>query len=134
MLNNLTIQTYIVDAFTLYAASGNCLAPLSSYFLPCFPCITLLTDSFSAIAASSCLRSIAGFGFPLFASDMYNALGYGKGNTILAAIAIGIGCPACVSHTRLLHLSIAYLSIRPWIFWFYGERIRLASRHAAKSA
>lgn len=27
---------------------------------------------------------------------MYNALGYGKGNTILAVVAIVVGCPACV--------------------------------------
>ena len=45
------IQTYIIDSYTKYAAS--------------------------AIAAISFLRSVAGFGFPLFAPAMYNALGYG---------------------------------------------------------
>ncbi|KAG2062662.1 MFS general substrate transporter, partial [Suillus decipiens] len=64
------IQTYIVDCFTLHAAS--------------------------ALAAVSCFRSLAGFGFPLFAPAMYNALGFGKGNTILAVVAIVIGCPAYV--------------------------------------
>ncbi|KAI0266420.1 MFS polyamine transporter [Gloeopeniophorella convolvens] len=83
-----SIQTYVIDAFALHAAS--------------------------ALAAVSFLRSLAGFGFPLFAPTMYNALGYGKGNTILAAVAIVIGCPA------------------PWLFWFYGERIRKASRFARK--
>lgn len=48
----------------------------------------------SALAAVSCLRSFAGFGFPLFAPAMYAKLGYGKGNTILACLAIGLGCPA----------------------------------------
>lgn len=62
------IQTYVVDAFTLHAAS--------------------------ALAAVSCLRSLAGFAFPLFAPQMYATLGYGKGDTILAAVAIGLGCPA----------------------------------------
>ena len=62
------------------------------------------------------LRSLAGFGFPLFAPAMYGALGYGKGDTILAAAAIAIGCPA------------------PWLFWRYGERIRGASRHAGRTA
>jgi hypothetical protein len=81
-----SITTYVIDAFTLHAAS--------------------------ALAAVSVLRSLAGFGFPLFAPAMYNALGYGKGNTIVAAVAIVIGCPA------------------PWLLWFYGERIRKASRHA----
>ncbi|TFK67773.1 MFS polyamine transporter [Pluteus cervinus] len=80
------ITSYVVDAFTLYAAS--------------------------ALAATSCLRSIAGFSFPLFAPPMYAALGYGKGNTILAVVAIVIGCPA------------------PWLFWKYGKRIRESSRYA----
>ncbi|KAF9221257.1 MFS general substrate transporter [Gyrodon lividus] len=86
ILNFQCIQTYVVDAFTLHAAS--------------------------ALAAVSCLRSLAGFGFPLFAPAMYSALGFGKGDTILAVIAIVIGCPA------------------PWIFWRYGERLRNASRYA----
>ncbi|KAI0254463.1 MFS polyamine transporter [Lactifluus subvellereus] len=82
------IQTYVIDSFALHAAS--------------------------ALAAVAFLRSLAGFGFPLFAPTMYNALGYGKGDTILASVAIGVGCPA------------------PWLFWFYGERIRNASRFAHK--
>ncbi|KDQ61903.1 hypothetical protein JAAARDRAFT_123222 [Jaapia argillacea MUCL 33604] len=86
ILNFQSIQTYVIDAFTLHAAS--------------------------ALAAVSCLRSLAGFGFPLFAPAMYNALGYGKGDTILAALAIIIGCPA------------------PWLFWHYGQRIRKASKYA----
>jgi len=80
------IQTYVIDSFTLHAAS--------------------------ALAAIAFLRSLAGFGFPLFAPAMYNALGYGKGDTVLAVVAIVVGCPA------------------PWLFWFYGERIRNASRFA----
>ncbi|KAG1825124.1 MFS polyamine transporter [Suillus variegatus] len=86
ILNFQCIQTYIVDCFTLHAAS--------------------------ALAAISCLRSLAGFGFPLFAPAMYKALGFGKGDTILAVVAIVVGCPA------------------PWILWRYGERIRNSSRHA----
>ncbi|KAF8433769.1 MFS polyamine transporter [Boletus edulis BED1] len=86
ILNFQCIQTYIVDGFTLYAAS--------------------------ALAAVAFLRSLAGCGFPLFAPAMYSALGYGKGDTVLAVVAIVIGCPA------------------PWVFWRYGERIRNASRHA----
>lgn len=86
ILNFQSIQTYVIDAFTLHAAS--------------------------ALAAVTFFRSLAGFGFPLFAPSMYNALGYGKGDTILAVVAIVIGCPA------------------PWLFWKYGERIRKASRYA----
>ena len=62
------IQTYIVDAYTRFAAS--------------------------AMAAGSFLRSIAGFAFPLFAPYMYQALHYGWGNSLLAFISIAIGIPA----------------------------------------
>ncbi|KAJ3917217.1 MFS polyamine transporter [Lentinula edodes] len=62
------IQVYIVDVFTLYAASG--------------------------IASVSCLRSFCGFGFPLFGNTMFDSLGYGKGSTILACVVIAVGCPA----------------------------------------
>ncbi|KAF4609509.1 hypothetical protein D9613_012296 [Agrocybe pediades] len=83
-----SIQTYIIDTFTLHAAS--------------------------ALAAVNCLRSLAGFGFPLFAPAMYNKLGYGKGDTILACLAIGLGCPA------------------PFLLWKYGKKIRMMSRYAHK--
>ncbi|EIW62246.1 MFS polyamine transporter [Trametes versicolor FP-101664 SS1] len=82
------IMTYVLDAFAVYAAS--------------------------ALAALAFFRSIAGFCFPLFAPAMYSALGYGKGDTILACFAIAVGVPA------------------PYLFWTYGERIRNASRYAKK--
>ncbi|OJT04646.1 hypothetical protein TRAPUB_4658 [Trametes pubescens] len=82
------ILTYVLDAFALHAAS--------------------------ALAALAFFRSIAGFCFPLFAPAMYNTLGYGKGDTILACVAIAVGVPA------------------PFFFWTYGERIRNASRYAKK--
>lgn len=44
----------------------------------------------------SLLRSLAGFAFPLFGTVMYQSLGYGKGDTVLAAVAILVGCPAYV--------------------------------------
>lgn len=81
------IQTYIVDAYTLFAASG--------------------------IAAATVLRSLAGFGFPLFAPYMYNALDYGWGNSLLAFIAIVLSIPA------------------PFVLWKYGDKLRARSRFAA---
>ena len=81
------IQTYMVDAYTRYAAS--------------------------ALAAGAFLRSLAGFGFPLFAPYMYQALHYGWGNTVLAFIAIGIGIPA------------------PIFLWKFGEALRKKSTYAA---
>jgi hypothetical protein len=87
LCGNMAIQTYVIDAYTKYAASG--------------------------IAAISFLRSLAGFGFPLFAPYMYNSLGYGWGNSVLAFIAIALGFPA------------------PWFFWHYGARLRAKSPFAA---
>lgn len=80
------IQTYLIDAFLRYAAS--------------------------AIAAGTFLRSLAGFGFPLFAPYMYNALKLGWGNSLLGFIAIGIGCPA------------------PFLLWWYGEKLRNKSSYS----
>lgn len=83
----LCIQTYLIDSYTRFAAS--------------------------AIAAATFLRSIAGFGFPLFAPYMYNALDYGWGNSVIGFVAIGVGVPA------------------PLLLWKYGEILRKRSRFAA---
>jgi hypothetical protein len=80
-------QTYVVDSYTRFAASG--------------------------LAATVVLRSLAGFGFPLFAQAMYNKLGYGWGNSLLAFLGIGIGFPA------------------PFVFWFYGQKLRAMSKFAS---
>lgn len=81
------IQTYLVDSYTRYAAS--------------------------ALAAVTVLRSMAGFGFPLFAQYMYNALDYGWGTSLLAFVGIGIGVPA------------------PLLLWKYGAKLRAMSPFAA---
>ncbi|KAL3456531.1 major facilitator superfamily domain-containing protein [Aspergillus heterothallicus] len=81
------MQMYIVDSYQTYAAS--------------------------ALAACAVLRSLAGFGFPLFVPYMYNALGYGWGTTVLALITMTIGWTA------------------PVLFWVYGARLRAVSRFAA---
>lgn len=74
--------TYIVDAFTEYAAS--------------------------ATAANAVMRSVVGATLPLAGPKMYQALGIGWGNSLLAFIALA-GCPI------------------PWLFYKYGERIRKSS-------
>ncbi|KAK9427602.1 major facilitator superfamily domain-containing protein [Lipomyces doorenjongii] len=81
------IQTYLVDAYTRYAAS--------------------------ALAAATVLRSLAGFGFPLFAPTMYKALDYGWGNSVLAFVGIVLGVPA------------------PLLLWRFGEPLRQKSPFAA---
>jgi hypothetical protein len=81
------IQTYLVDSYTRYAAS--------------------------AIAAATVLRSLAGFGFPLFAPAMFNTLDYGWGNSLLGFIALGLGVPA------------------PFLLWKFGGTLRARSQYAA---
>jgi multidrug resistance protein len=60
----MTIQTYMVDVFTIYAAS--------------------------AIAANTVLRSLMGAFLPLAGPSMYKALGLGWGNSLLAFIALAM--------------------------------------------
>jgi hypothetical protein len=73
------VGTYLVDAFTIYAAS--------------------------AMAANTVLRSLGGALLPLSGRRMYDALGLGWGNSLLAFIALGL-TPAI------------------WIFIKRGEQIR----------
>ncbi|PIL37274.1 MFS general substrate transporter [Ganoderma sinense ZZ0214-1] len=82
MTTFLPIQLYLVDTFTFAA---------------------------SALAAASVFRSMLGFAFPLFGSQMFDALGVGGGNSLLAGLAIALGIPFPV-----------------WL-WFYGERMRARS-------
>ncbi|KAL8833998.1 MAG: hypothetical protein Q9170_003972 [Blastenia crenularia] len=79
----LCITTYLIDAFTLHAAS--------------------------ATAASTILRSLLGALLPLAGRSMYQTLGLGWGNSLLAFIAV------------------AMVPI-PIIFYRYGERIRTHPR------
>jgi multidrug resistance protein len=64
MVAMMCIQTYLVDAFTIYAAS--------------------------AIAANTVIRSMLGALLPLAGQDMYAALGLGWGNSLLAFIALAM--------------------------------------------
>jgi len=72
-----------------------------------------LVDAFaftaSAISAAAVFQSLLGFVFPLFGQDMYVKLGYGKGNSLLAGLAIAFGIPFPI-----------------WI-WYKGEDIRKRS-------
>ena len=86
----------------------------------------------AALASVSILRSIAGFGFPIFAPGMFRSLGYGMGNTVLAVIAVVIGVPAYVSLFPL-SLSSNLMTSSPILFWKFGERIRNASTYAVKT-
>ncbi|KXX77074.1 Transporter mfs1 [Madurella mycetomatis] len=69
--------------------------------------------SASASAACAFLRSLLGFAFPLFVPALFGTLGYGWGGSVLGIIAVVIGIPA------------------PWVIWFFGGRLRGASRFAS---
>jgi hypothetical protein len=59
----------------------------------------------SAIAANTVLRSVFGATFPLFGLNMYDAIGLGWGNTLLASVTLAV-------------------CLIPWSLFFFGERIR----------
>ncbi|KAK1963933.1 major facilitator superfamily transporter [Colletotrichum sublineola] len=61
---NISVNLYLVDAYTVYAAS--------------------------ALAASTVLRSIFGATFPLFALQLFDNLGLGWGNSLLGFVALGM--------------------------------------------
>ena len=82
-----SLQTYTIDTYELYAAS--------------------------AIGATAVTRSIAGFGFPLFATYMYDALGEGWGNSVLGFAILGVGFTGSL------------------VLWFYGKALRARSKYAA---
>jgi MFS family permease len=63
------VMGYLVDAFTIYAAS--------------------------ALAANTVLRSIGGALLPLAGRSMYHSLGFGWGNSLLGFVTIGF-CPLLI--------------------------------------
>ena len=85
----LGVMNYLIDAYTIFAAS--------------------------VLAANSVLRSLFGFAFPLFTSQMYENLGIHWASTIPGFLAL-----ACVP--------------MPFLFWKYGPQIRERCKYAAESA
>jgi hypothetical protein len=102
---SLPIQLYLVDTFT-YAAS--------------------------ATAAASVFRSMLGFAFPLFGSQMFNALGYGGGNSLLAGMTIIHPSIILVILIMILnHVGLAIVIGIPFpiFLYFYGEKIRAHGKY-----
>ena len=80
------IQMYILDVYPTYIASAGAQAQL--------------------------MRAISGFTFPLFAAYLYDNLGYGYGNTVLAGTAFVIGTGTVA------------------VLWWYGPALRRQSPYA----
>jgi MFS transporter, DHA1 family, multidrug resistance protein len=78
--------------------------------------LNYLTDSYlmytaSAMAANTICRSACGAAAPLFTEQMFTKLGVGGGGSLIGGIA-------------------ALLAPIPFIFYYYGERIRVKSKFA----
>ena len=73
------------------------------------PCLVEAYEeqSASAVSCVAIVRSVAGFGFPLFAPQMYSALGYGRGNSVLGFFGLCVGVPAPILH------------------WYFGAKLRM---------
>lgn len=65
----------------------------------------------SAVAANTIMRSVFGAVFPLFATYMFNGIGVNWGMTLLGCVA-------------------ALLTPMPFLFYFFGKRIRAKSKFA----
>ncbi|KAK3056291.1 MFS siderochrome iron transporter 1 [Extremus antarcticus] len=85
----LGIINYLIDAYTIFAAS--------------------------VLAANAVLRSLFGFAFPLFTTQMYNRLGIHWGSSIPAFLSL-----LCVP--------------MPFLFYKYGAAIRERCKYAAQAA
>ncbi|PFH57165.1 hypothetical protein XA68_15425 [Ophiocordyceps unilateralis] len=76
--------------------------------------LAYLLDEFShaasANAAGRLLSNLLGFVFPIFAPQLFAHLGYGWGNSLLAFVFIGLGCPM------------------PLLLWIWGARLRALGR------
>ncbi|KAH8811283.1 putative efflux pump antibiotic resistance protein [Xylogone sp. PMI_703] len=96
----------LVDAGAAIFTCGN--------FMVAQGLLAYLLDEFkhaaSANAASRMLSYIIGFAFPLFGPKLYDQLGYGWGNSLLAFLYIALGMPA------------------PLILWLWGAKLRAIGR------
>ena len=70
-----------------------------------------LMNANSALAANTLVRSLAGGGFPLFATAMYHTLGVAWASSLLA------------------FLTIAFLPV-PILFYAFGKKLRSLSKHS----
>lgn len=101
------IHWIVVDIGVAVLAFGTQMGgqALQAYVIDSYP-----DHTGSASAATQFLRSLAAFGFPLFAPKMYAVLGSGWGNSILAFAAMAIGIPVSL------------------LFWYYGQGLRVRAQ------
>lgn len=107
---------YQGDAVHWIAPTMSGLASGFGIFTVFLQLLNYIVDSYlafaaSAIAANTFLRSVFGAIFPLFASYMFEGIGINYGMTLLGCVA-------------------ALLIPMPFVFYFYGKRIRGKSKFA----
>ena len=99
-----TVFWFVPDIGLFFIGLG-ILAPLAAIQHYILDCYSRNGFAASALAAMNVARFLAGFGFPSFADELYNTLGSGWGNSLLALIAAVVGC-----------LSVS--------LWKFGSRLR----------
>lgn len=83
---------------------------MASQMLSAYQLDEFVEHGASASAATRVLSYSLGFAFPIFAPDLYNRIGYGWGNSMLAFLWIVFCFPL------------------PVVFWLWGEKIRAMGR------
>ena len=99
-----TVFWFVPDIGLFFIGLG-ILAPLAAIQHYILDCYSRNGFAASALAAMNVARFLAGFGFPSLADELYNTLGSGWGNSLLALIAAVVGC-----------LSVS--------LWKFGSRLR----------
>jgi hypothetical protein len=97
-----------IGAASFGAGANMTFTALQTYMIDCYQ-----TYAASALGTTPVARSATGFAFPLFGTYMFDALGYGWGNSVLSFAAIGIGYSGSV------------------VLWLFGGRLRKVSQYAA---
>lgn len=102
-----SLQSYVIDTFTLHAASGS----FQRFIKPhvdlricpqlwppsrAFDLLPALDFPYSPLPCKSFLHTVIMHSIWVGSLQRYQALGYGKGDTILAVLGIVLGWPACV--------------------------------------
>lgn len=83
---------WLVPDIGLFLVGLGFLAPLAAIQHYILDCYSKGGFAASALAGMNVLRFLAGFGFPLFADNLFESLGLGWGNSVLALIAATFGC------------------------------------------
>lgn len=99
-----------IDIFLSMFGMQLMLLPLQAYIMDLYP-----EHTSSALAAVQFPQSLAAFLFPLCVPSLYEALGYGWGNSTLAFVGLVLGVPA------------------PLIPWLYGAKLRDKAQSSYKT-